>query len=172
MMNNNSAPPFTQSPIPSHDAIQRTISDLVLMLREARRELRITQLNLATSLHVAETTVVDWEMRQFTPMTENLVRWAHELGYAVEIRDPSSGVALREPGSSSVRSIEIQLEQIAQILKLTRLKTGLTQDELSIKLGVSSWTVRMWESAQRAPRLVHLVAWCAMLDCELAIVRA
>lgn len=125
--------------------------------------MRIRQLELATRLGVTEITLIEWEMRRDIPATGNFLRWAHELGYVVEIRKSSSGASPRGAAPSS---------EISQTLRQARVESGLTQEELGTELGVSTWTVGMWESAQRTPRLVHLVAWCRRLDCHLALAKS
>ena len=156
-----------------HAGTALTINGLIHILREGRRELRITQLDLATQLGVTEITVVEWETRRDTPATGNLFRWAHTLGYVVEIRELSSGKLLKDADSSPrARTVESRMRRIPRRLRQVRVERGLTQEELSVELDVSTWTVRMWESAQRTPRLVHLVAWCRILSCQLALVKA
>lgn len=157
----------------SREAITPTINRLVRTLRETRRELRITQRDLAARLGVAEITVVEWEARRDLPATGNLFRWAQALGYVVEIRESSSGESLKEfDRPSKATTVEARMRRILRLLRQTRVAGGLTQEELGAKLGVSTWTVRMWESGQRTPRLGHLVAWCRVLNCIVALAKA
>lgn len=157
----------------SREAATTAINSLVQILREARRAGRITQLDLAARLGVTELTIVEWEARRDVPATGNLFRWASVLGYVVEVRESSSGETLGDPDppSRSV-SVESRLRRISKLLRQTRVAGGFTQEELGAELSVSTWTIRMWESGQRTPRLAHLVAWCTILGCRLELARA
>jgi transcriptional regulator with XRE-family HTH domain len=156
-----------------HAGTAPAISGLIKILREARREQHITQLELSARLGVTEITVVEWETRRDIPATGNLFRWAHTLGYVVEIRESSSGKLLKDADSSSrARTVESRMRRIPRLLRQVRVERSLTQEELGAELDVSTWTVRMWESAQRTPRLVHLVAWCRILNCQLELSNA
>lgn len=156
----------------SREAATSAISDLIQTLRDARRAGRITQLDLAGRLGVAELTVVEWEARRDVPATGNLFRWAQALGYTVEVRQSSSGETLGDPDPPSrTVALEARLRRISRLLRRERVAEGLTQEELGTELGVSTWTIRMWESGQRTPRLVHFVTWCAVLDCRPTLVR-
>lgn len=155
------------------EAATQVISGLIQTLREARRAGHITQLDLAGRLGVTELTVVEWEARRDVPATGNLFRWAQALGYVVELREASSGVALADPAAlSRATSVDARLRRIPRLLRQTRVASGLTQEELGAELGVSTWTVRMWESGQRTPRLVRLVTWCMILNCRPALASA
>jgi len=149
-----------------------SISGLIQTLRETRRAGRITQLDLAARLGVTELTVVEWEARRDVPATGNLFRWAQALGYVVEVRESSSGETVGDPAPPSrTVSVESRMRRIPKLLRQKRVAVGLTQEELGVELSVSTWTIRMWESGQRTPRLAHLVAWCTILDCQLALTK-
>jgi len=153
----------------SHSAMEPAINALVQTLREARLSQRITQVDLAARLGVTEITVVEWETRRDVPATGNLFRWAYQLGYAVEVHQ-STGEALKASGSAArTRDVDTRMRRMQRMLKQVRMAGGLTQEELGSELGVSAWSIRMWESAQRTPRLAHLTAWCQVLDCQLVL---
>lgn len=154
------------------DTTTPAINGLIHTLREARRGQRITQLDLAARLGVTEITVVEWETRRDIPATGNFFRWVDELGYVVEVRE-SSGESLKAPGRvPRMRGVEARMTRTQRLLKHARIASGLTQEGLGTELGVSTWSVRMWESAQRTPRLVHLVHWCGVLGCQLELAKA
>ena len=149
----------------------QAINGLIHILRDARRGRRVTQLDLAARLGVTEITVVEWETRRDFPATGNFFRWADELGYVVEVRE-SSGELLKVGRVSRIRGAEARMARTQRLLRHARVARGLTQEELGAELGVSTWSVRMWESAQRTPRLIHLVEWCGILGCRLALAEA
>lgn len=59
--------------------------------------------------------------------------------------------------------------RIGLTLRRARLGRERTQAGLGDQLGVSGWTVRMWETARRDPRVLHLLAWADALGCAVAL---
>ena len=47
---------------------------------------------------------------------------------------------------------------LAQKLKQLRLQTGLTQEQLAARIGVSSRTIKHWEHGTRTPSVSSLLA--------------
>jgi len=52
-------------------------------LKAKRKELRLTQIQVAEALHITKGTVSQWETGLRTPCLESLERWAGLLGYSV-----------------------------------------------------------------------------------------
>jgi DNA-binding XRE family transcriptional regulator len=131
--------------------------------------LRLSQAGLADGLGVSALAVSSWETGKDNPSVGNFVRWADAVGYAVAAEGaPSQGVSVPRRG-----------EPFDQFL-LRRLTTGLagarermdwSQEMVGDALGVSSWSVHMWETAHRVPRVLRLIAWCHVVHCQLILVR-
>ena len=160
-------------PVRAEDGVaDEIVNDLVSRLRATRQELRISRVRLAAGLEVSEFAVVSWETGRDIPIVVNFFRWAHELGYVVDIREASSDVRVADSDSSlGMRGAEYSLLWIVRALRKVRMETALSQRALSARLGVSLWTIGQWESAQRTPRLPHLVQWCGVLNRRLVLAR-
>jgi DNA-binding XRE family transcriptional regulator len=158
-----------------HETADTIINDLIVELRAARLERRIPRDRLAASLELAEITVATWEARRFTPITVNFFRWAHELGYVVDIREASSAARIADTDEDSalgIRGAQYGLPRIVEALRKARIDAAVTQRALGSQLGVSRWTMGQWESAQRTPLLPHLVQWCEALNRRLVLALA
>jgi DNA-binding XRE family transcriptional regulator len=153
--------------------VHSIVNDLISNLRVARQELRIPRDRVALGLGLSEITIVVWEAGRATPITVNFFRWAYALGYIVDIREISPMARPSDAESATgMRSAEYSLLWIARALRKARIETAVTQEALGIELGVSRWTVRMWESAQRTPLLPHLVQWCGSLNRRLVLTKS
>lgn len=140
---------------------------LVAELRRARRALRVSQRALAGGLGVKELSVSSWERGVDTPAAGNFLSWADALGYTLRVEGFSlNAVVVRHKGEPFE---EFQLRRLMASLADAREAAGLTQEQVSDALGVSSWTVHMWETTNRVPRLLRLIAWCHVLGCRLAL---
>lgn len=57
-------------------------------------------------------------------------------------------------------------------LQQYRMGSGMTQEQLAEKMGVSRQTVSKWESGASYPEMEKLIALCGLFDCTLdALVR-
>ena len=74
--------------------------NLVVKLRRRRRELRITQADLAARVGVNPGTLSNWERREVEPRLDSICAWAEELGYDIALV-PASGE--RSPGFLGAR---------------------------------------------------------------------
>ena len=52
-------------------------------------------------------------------------------------------------------------------LKEIRNKTGLTQEEVSVKLGVNQNTISQWETGERMPRAEKLIQLAKLFNCTV-----
>jgi DNA-binding XRE family transcriptional regulator len=141
-------------------------------LREARRRLHLTQAALAEALGISTLAITNWEAGRDTPATGNFVRWAESLGFVVDIAD-------RPQHEDTARPVPLKGEPfdayrvrcMMLILGDMRRERDYTQEMVADLLGVSSWSIHMWETARRNPRLLRLIEWCSVLGCRLTLVR-
>ncbi len=56
---------------------------------------------------------------------------------------------------------------IANVIKALRLESGLTQTELSAKLNISQGTIACYESGQREPHILSLIAYADYFGCSV-----
>lgn len=110
-------------------------------LRQLRKEKGLSQKELAEALNVANTTVSIWERGLRKPEMDTLekVRNYFDVSLAYLLGENTGERA----GKSSVT--------FAQRLKELRVESGLTQEELAEKLGVTKNTIFVWEKGQRFP---------------------
>lgn len=67
----------------------------------------------------------------------------------------------------SIHSAEY--ERFLALLKKTRLKNGLTQDDIAIKLNATQSFVSKCERGERRLDIVELSAWCSALNVSLSV---
>jgi DNA-binding XRE family transcriptional regulator len=144
-------------------------ADAAAVLRSARRQHRLTQEELGTGLGVAPLAVTNWEGGKDTPALGNLVRWAEAVGFSLRVDGAP-------PGSVVVPRRDEPLEQfhvrrVAGALADARRAADRTQEMVGGAVGVSAWTIHMWETHRRIPRLPRLIAWCGSLRCELVLAK-
>lgn len=56
---------------------------------------------------------------------------------------------------------------IANVIKALRIESGLTQTELSAKLHISQGTIACYESGQREPHILSLIAYADYFGCSV-----
>ena len=56
---------------------------------------------------------------------------------------------------------------IASVLKNLRCENGLTQQELSERLKIGQATIACYESGQREPHILNLIAYADYFECSL-----
>ena len=84
-------------------------------------------------------------------LMQDLLHWAHKLARN----------GLVELGC--VYNFEY-MEKLLELLRATRLKNGISQDYLAVKLGVSSSTISRWESNGKFPSIDKLFEYASLLD--------
>ena len=62
-------------------------SEIIALLRKARRDQGLTQDELAERIGVSLDTLRRWERRQRDPKFSDVVAWAEELGVEITVRD-------------------------------------------------------------------------------------
>jgi transcriptional regulator with XRE-family HTH domain len=151
---------------------QTYITELIRELQAARLSLPISQRRLSAQLGLTEFVVRRWETRVDSPFTGNFVRWAHALGYRVNILTPERDSDAERPEPHESESFELdEFTRIAAALRRSRIDAGLTQKALGDALSISGWTMSMWELAQRQPRILHLIKWADALGCRLVLTK-
>lgn len=143
---------------------------LVARLAATREDRRLSQRSLGARLGMAEIVVGKWEHVADYPSLHSLVHWAAALELSpVVVRADGSEIEVtviprgREP-------LELFIaRRVGLTLRHMREEQRRTQGSLGGELGVSEWTVRMWESARRDPRVLHLLAWADALSCAVVL---
>lgn len=143
---------------------------LVERLAEARVARGLSQRALGARLGMAEIVVGKWELRVERPSVASLIRWVFELGFdLVVVRLDGCVPAVtviprtREPVERFVA------RRMALTLRRERWERRWSQEQVGQRLGGSEWTVRMWETTRRDPRVTHLLAWADTLDCRVQL---
>lgn len=146
------------------------ITDLVARLVEARRRQGATQLDVAEALGLTPMSVSGWEQGEDAPTPAHLIRWARALGCTVRVVDQSGCWLWARPAPSVGETPEeYWIRCTILILRETRQEAGLLQRHIAERIGVSEWTVQMWENGRRLPLLRALTDWCAALGCRLEL---
>jgi transcriptional regulator with XRE-family HTH domain len=118
---------------PSSDKYPKEINTLGDHLRKRRLDLGLPQREVADKIGVDETTVNNWERQRTEPEIRFIAPIIEFLGY-----DP-----LPQPKSLPER------------LKTYRLKLGLSQKKLAIKLGIDPSTITRWEVGLHKPANIY-----------------
>ena len=58
------------------------------------------------------------------------------------------------------------IKTFKEILKKLRKEKGITSEELANELGVSTSTILMWESGERAPKKENISTICSFFGCD------
>ena len=117
-------------------------------IRDKRRELGMTQEQLAQKLGVTQGAVNKWETSECCPKSSRLKAGLH-CGRTAALR--------RRSGERRVRGID---------LKRIREKRGLTQKELAERVGATQQAVSQWESGANAFSVDMLIKLAGVLDCS------
>jgi transcriptional regulator with XRE-family HTH domain len=160
------------APVPGRVAVEQgaraALRELTGQLRAARRELRITQEALAVGLGVSVLALVNWENGKDVPSVEHLVRWAETLRFILVVDGAArSGLVPVPRAQESVQTFRIRC--LATALAQAREQADLTQDQIGDRLGVSAWSVHMWETGRRTPRTLRLITWCGTVNRRLTL---
>lgn len=146
---------------------------LVEQLARARRQQGVTQVDVAAAIGVTTAAVCGWEAHRDWPSPGSLCLWAMALGRSVRVVDDASGRWLSV--SVAPRAGEAPqwywLRCTVRTLRDVRREAGLTQAQVGELLGVSGWSVQMWENSRRVPALSRLLEWCGVLGCRLEVRR-
>lgn len=63
-----------------------------------------------------------------------------------------------------------QLRNLIEEFKATRKYKGISQEELSYRIGVGERYVSMWECGYRTPKLINALYWAESLNSKLILV--
>lgn len=160
-------PDSPDAAIPAAQTPQARLELLTAQLKRARRECRLTQQALADGLDVSALAIGSWESGKDTPALGNFLRWAETLGYSVTVTGAPTGRVLVPRRGEPLEQFRIRCLMAA--LTGARERLDWTQDMVGDAIGVSAWSVHMWETAHRVPRLARLIAWCHALGCDLTL---
>lgn len=146
------------------------LAALVERLAAARVSCGLSQRGLGARLGMAEIVVGKWELCADRPSVGVLIRWAFELGYELAVVGAGGAVRTALVVPRGMEPLEqFDYRRIALTLKDARCELRWVQDEVGARLGVSEWTVRMWECARRRPRVLHLLAWADVVGCRVRL---
>jgi DNA-binding XRE family transcriptional regulator len=143
------------------------LQGLVTELRAARRGLRLTQKELGDALGVSGLAIGSWETGKDVAGLGNLVRWARAVGFTVGVDGAASRAVLVPRRDEQWADFHIRCLMVA----LAGAREGLyrSQEMVGDAVGVTAWTVHMWETAHRVPRVLRLITWCQYLDVRLVL---
>ncbi len=111
----------------------KQINNLGDHLRKRRLDTGLLQKDVAEKIGVTTGTIYDWERQRTQPEIRFIARIIEFLGY-----DP-----IPEP------------ESFPEKLKTHRLKMGLSQKKLAIKLGIDPGTIGGWETGRHKPAKMY-----------------
>lgn len=112
-----------------------------------RKELGLSQYDLAKKLDISQSSVAAWEIGKTTPSGRNLVMLSKLLGVSI---DELTGT----PNPSALN------EKIA----FYRKRCGLSQAELAEELGITQGAVAAWESGANTPSSKNLISLASALN--------
>lgn len=147
------------------------LAELAWQLAEERRWQGITQASLGAALGKSGVSIANWESGR-VPSVANFVRWADALGRRLVVVDREYAVwspPRPVPRGGGEETHLYRLRVLALTLRQVRLEAGLTQEQVGQRLGVSGWTVQMWENSARLPRMGRLADWCGVLGCRIEL---
>lgn len=123
---------------------------------------------------MAEIVVGKWENYADLPSLNSFIRWSHALKLQPIVVNARGGVHVAaDPSQRPGEEIDdFTARRMAAALKHMRCTKNLTQQEVGDRMGLSEWTVRMWETYRRPPRIGHLLAWSGALGCRIRLVIA
>jgi transcriptional regulator with XRE-family HTH domain len=149
------------------------LAELFAQLAAVRRRQGSTQAQVGAALGLTGVSIANWEGGR-VPSAGNFVLWAEALSQRLVVVDGVGAVwtASRPvPRLGGEETHLYRLRVLALTLRNVRESSGALQPEVGARLGVSGWTVQMWENARRVPRLPRLVTWCDVLGCRLELRR-
>jgi DNA-binding XRE family transcriptional regulator len=117
---------------------------------------------------VSALAVSAWETGKDTPALGNFLRWAEALGHTVAVAGAPAGGDMPVPGRGEPLE-QYLIRCLTAALAGARQRLDWSQEMVGDAIGVSAWTVHMWESGHRVPRLARVVSWCQYLGCELTV---
>lgn len=159
---------------PGEEKITETWRSLLGQLQQVRRQRRISQIKLSGVLNLmvlegkAAPALTAWETGKDLPALGNLINWAEALGLTLVIREPGrvASPLVPERNESAAR---FQCRKLVRPLVEARVGREWTQEMVGKQVGASAWSVHMWERGLRNPRLMKLLKWCQLLECEVVL---
>jgi transcriptional regulator with XRE-family HTH domain len=147
------------------------LAELFAQLAAVRRRRGSTQAQVGAVLGLTGVSIANWEGGRI-PSAGNFVLWAEALSQRLAVVDGAGAVRTPPrpvPQVDGEKTHLYRLRVLALTLRNVREFSGALQPEVGALLGVSGWTVQMWENGRRVPRLPRLVTWCEVLGCRLEL---
>jgi transcriptional regulator with XRE-family HTH domain len=140
----------------------------VAEVRAARLQSGWPRSRLATALGVEAATVRSWEAGRRIPTLPNLIIFGHEFGMRLVIigRD-GRAVPARTPPVADEPLAHQEIRGLVAALRGERRRRELSQDALAAEVGVSTWSLTMFERGKLHSRPAVLAAWSAALECSV-----
>jgi len=128
-------------------------------LRDIREDLDLTQADVASYLDVSKSTYSKWENEVEVMPLRRVVMFSNmtkkSLDYITGLSDISEDIDF-------INSIDI--EQIGNRLKESRIKSGYTQSDLANILGTSQSCISEYESGKKLILSSYVVEICKLYD--------
>lgn len=124
-------------------------------IKNQRKLLQLTQMQLAQRTGVSHVTISDWERGSTTPKGKSLLRLAAAL--KVDVDTLLSGLFNAEHAAAPVESAPY-FNRCGSIIRALRENAGLSQPALAKIIGFSDVSVYKWEAAKVEPKLDSLIA--------------
>lgn len=124
-------------------------------IKNRRKQLGLTQLQLAKRVGVSHVSISSWERGDTAPKGKSLMRLAH--GLEVELNTLIESFFGFEQDERASEASD-HLDRCASTIKTLRLKAGLSQPELGALTGFSDVSISKWEAAKVQPKMDSLIA--------------
>ncbi|WP_370340936.1 helix-turn-helix transcriptional regulator [Catenulispora sp. MAP5-51] len=147
---------------------KETFWQIILGLREARRDAGLTQDAAAVGLPVRGRAISEWETGANSPSLDHLILWADAVEQRLMITDRGVEKSRLVPQLPRETWVHFERRRLAQPLKLRRA-ARMKYHELAERIGVTEASVRRWEAVIVPPQPISLVVWAQELGCCLGL---
>lgn len=130
----------------------------------ARRQLGITQIDLANRMGTTQPSLARFEKDATVPNVRTVTRYAEAIGYRASAR-LESGVG----GSDSPRSIACALDQLPEVMSDIRKSLGVTQNQVAHRMGTTQPIVARFERGDPLPNIKTLEKYADAIGVRLGI---
>ena len=156
-------------------ASSATIGTLGNFLRGLRKNRRLTMQEAAQAADINRSTLHRWESGQVQPRLSELEALLHALNASPPQR--KQAVALVEAPRARTL-VRLELAQMAEqtglgplphggdLLRAMRLRRGLSLEDVALRVGVTTSTLRRWEKADSWPSVENLHRLCYALEAQ------
>lgn len=122
------------------------------LIKELRKNLKMTQAQLAEQLGVSKTSITSWECGLYSPEGENLDKLVKFFGVSA---DYLLGIGELKTDAAQGPAPSYK-DNLGKRLTKARKKAGLNQTQLAELIGLSRYTICNWEKGRSAPGIDDL----------------